>query len=189
MCVVRKPPPFGNERHNIACGLSAIIWLAEIVEGRDRSRECGRTEFDDIGKKVGTMLQCTRPIWKCAKVDIMDSGFCVTKGLVKLWKKGVFGAELIKKCIYWPANIKGDAIDAHFSSKEVVNVDAVKQVEDGMAYHVFSMKEPDYLMKIMTTYGKLEPTDKRTRRKFNCNGVMETKEFMYTEGVSNNFLY
>ena len=58
----------------------------------------------------------------------MDSGFCVTKGLVELWKKGLFGAALIKKCRYWPENIKGDEIDAHFVLKEVGNIDEVKQV-------------------------------------------------------------
>ena len=58
-------------------------------------------------------------------------------------KKGLFGAALIKKCRYWLVNIKGDAIDAHFSSKEVGNVDTVKQVEDGVDYHVFCTKESD----------------------------------------------
>ena len=57
-----------------------------------------------------------------------------------------------------------------------------------MDYHVFFMKEPDYLMKLMTTYGTLEPNDKRTRRKFKRGGVMETKEFMYMEVVANIFL-
>ena len=108
----------------------------------------------------------------------MDSGFCVTKVLVELRKKGVFGATLIKKRRYWPSNIKGDAIYTHFSSKYVGNVDSVKQVEYGVDYHVFCMKEPDYAMKLMTTYGKLEPMDDRTWRKFKRGGVMETKEFM-----------
>ena len=62
----------------------------------------------------------------------MDSGFCVTKVLVELWKKGVFGAALMKKRIYWPENINCDAIDAHFALKEVENVDAVKKLEDGV---------------------------------------------------------
>ena len=135
------------------------------------------------------MLRCTRTVWNFAKVVITDSGFCVTKGLVELWKKGVFGAALIKKHRYWPEIIKGDAINAHFSSKEVGNVDAVKQVEDGVAYHVFCTKEPDYVMKLMTTYGTLEPTDKRTRRKFKRSSVMDKNEFMYTEVVANHFLY
>ena len=55
-------------------------------------------------------------------------GLCVTKGLVELQKKGVLGAVLVKKRRYWPANIKGDEIDAQFALKEVVNNDAVKQV-------------------------------------------------------------
>ena len=69
------------------------------------------------------------------------------------------------------------------------NVDAVKQVEYGVAYHVFLMKEPDYVMKLMTKYGKLEPTDNMTRSKFNRGGFRETEEFMYTEVVPNIFLY
>ena len=76
---------------------------------------------------------------------------------------------------YCPENIKGDAIDAHSALKEVDNVDAVKQVEDGVNYHVFCMKEPDYVMKIMVTYRTLEPTDNRKRRKFKYGGIMETK--------------
>ena len=120
-------------------------------------------------------MWCTRPICNCAKVLIMDSGFCFTKGLVDLMKKGVFGAALVKKRRYWPENIKGDRIDAHFSSKEVSNVDAVNQVEDGVNFHVFFMKEPDYVMKLITTYGTLDPTDKRTQRKFKRDGFMETK--------------
>ena len=106
MCVGRKPHPFGNERYTIDCGLSTIMWFAEIVEGMDKPRESRRPEFDEIVKTVGTILRCTRTIWNWAKLVIMDSGFCVTKGLVDIRKKGVFGDVLIKKCIYWPSNIK-----------------------------------------------------------------------------------
>ena len=62
MCIGRKPCPFGNERHNISCGLSKIMWFTEIVEGIDRPCKRGRTEFDDIGQTVGTMMRCTGPI-------------------------------------------------------------------------------------------------------------------------------
>ena len=104
--------------HTIACGLLKIMWFSDIVEGRYRPRERGRPEFDNIGKTVVTILQCKRPICNCARVVIMNSEFCVTKGLVELQNKGLFGAVLIKKRRYWTANIKGDAIDAHFASKE-----------------------------------------------------------------------
>ena len=102
------------------------MWFAEIVEGRDIPCGSARPDFDDIGKTVVTILQCTRPICNCANVVNTDSGFCVTKGLVKFWKKGVFGAALIKKHRYWLYNINSDAINTHFFSKKVVSVDAVK---------------------------------------------------------------
>ena len=119
----------------------------------------------------------------------MDGGFCVTKGLVELWKKRVFGSAIIKKRRYCPADIKGDAIDAHFDLKEVDNVDAVKKVEYWVDYHVFLMKYPYYVINLMTTYGTLEPTDTSARRKFKRGGIMDTKEFMYTDVFANHFLY
>ena len=57
----------------------------------------------------------------------------------------------------------------------MVNVDKKKQVEDEVAHPVFFMKEPDYVLKLMTVYGTLEPTDKKTQRKLKRSGVMETK--------------
>ena len=65
----------------------------------------------------------------------------------------------------------------------------MKQVEDGVDCHLFFMKEIDFVMKLMTTYGTLEPTDNRTRRKFKRDGVMETKEYIYSEVIANKFLY
>ena len=126
MCDGRKPQHFGNYSHTIACKLLKIMWFAEISEGRDRPCGPGRPDFDEIGKTVVTMLRYTRPICNFSNVFIMGSGLCVTNFLVNLRKKGVFGAALIKKRIYWLENIKGDAIDAHFSSKEVGSVDAIK---------------------------------------------------------------
>ena len=82
ICVGSKPHPFGNERHTIACELFTIIWFSKIVEVRGSPRRRRRPEFDDIDNTLGTILRCTRPIWYCAKVVIMDSGFCVTKSLV-----------------------------------------------------------------------------------------------------------
>ena len=67
------------------------------------------------------------------------------------------------------------------------NFDAVKKVEHGVAYHVFMMKDPYYVMKLMTAYVTLQPTDKRARRKFKRGGAMEIKELIYTDVVENDF--
>ena len=103
-------------------------------------------------------------------------------------RSAVFGAALIKKRRYWLVNIKGGVIDVYFSLKEVFNVDSVKQVEDWVAYGVFFMKDSYYVIKLMNTYVMLEPTDKRTQRKFKHGGNMETKDFMYMEVVTKLFV-
>ena len=50
MCVGRKPFPFGNKRHTICCGLTSILWRAQIVEGKDRPRPLSQKEYNELGK-------------------------------------------------------------------------------------------------------------------------------------------
>jgi hypothetical protein len=52
MVVPRKPHPFGNEYHTVACGKSGILWQAELVEGKDRPHQLVQQEFDELGKTV-----------------------------------------------------------------------------------------------------------------------------------------
>ena len=68
-------------------------------------------------------------------------------------KKGVFAAALIKKRCYWPKYIPGDAIITHFQDNEIGASDALQGELDNVRFHVVGMKEPDYVMMIMTTYG------------------------------------
>ena len=96
-CVPRKPWPLGNEYHTIACGTSGVLYSVEIVEGRDEPKEAPAKDFSELGKTVGLLLRLTRSIWGTSKVVVLDSGFCVLKGISELRKKGVFGAALIKK--------------------------------------------------------------------------------------------
>ena len=83
---------------------------------------------------------------------MLDSGFCVLQGIVELRKRGVFGAALIKKRRYWPKHIEGDRIKAHFEDKAVGDVDALAGVLDEVPFHVFAMKEEDYVMMLMSKY-------------------------------------
>ena len=83
----------------------------------------------------------------------LDSGFCVLKSLIELQKKGLYAAALIKKRRYWPKYIPGDEIIEHFKDKEVGHVDALKGSMDGVPFYVHAMKEPDYTMMLMATYG------------------------------------
>jgi Transposase IS4 len=56
MYVPRKPHPFGNKYHSVACGKSRLMYQVELVEGKDAPRGASK-EFDDRGgKTVGLLL-------------------------------------------------------------------------------------------------------------------------------------
>jgi len=84
MCVPRKPWPLGNEYHTIACGTSGVLYQVELVEGKDTPRQAPPKQFHETGKTVGLLLRLTKPIWGSSKVVVLDSGFCVLKGIVEL---------------------------------------------------------------------------------------------------------
>ena len=118
MFVPRKPWPFGNEYHTVCCSLSGILWQMELVEGKDSPSEI-IPEYNNQGKTVGLLLCVMEPIFTRGNVVILDSGFCVLKGIVELKKRGVYASALIKKRKYWPKYIKDDAICDHFTDKNV----------------------------------------------------------------------
>ena len=102
MCVGRKPHPFGNECHTIRCALTSILFRALIVEGKDRPKELGQKKYSELGRTVGLMLRMCKTLYGTGKAVVMDSGLCVSRGIVELERKGVYGASLIKKKNYWP---------------------------------------------------------------------------------------
>ena len=109
----RKPHPKCNEYHTICCGESGIMDGWDIVEVRDHPIPMGRAEFETSPniKTVGLMLRLPRAPWSTGKAVIMDSGFCVLKGLLETRKRGVYGSALIKKRRYWPRGFYGDTIN------------------------------------------------------------------------------
>ena len=113
--VPRKPHPFGNEYHSICCGKSGIMYAVEIVEGKDHPKERS-DETNKNGKTVGLLLRLTRRLHGTGKLVILDSGFCVLKGLV------VFASAVIKKRRYWPKFIKGEEINDYMKDKKLATV-------------------------------------------------------------------
>ena len=64
---------------------------------------------------------------------------------------------LINKHHYWPKYIPGNNIISHFTEKGISELDALQGMIDDVKFHVVAMKEPDYVMIFMTTYGTLAP--------------------------------
>ena len=188
MFVPRKPHPFGNEYHSVCCSMSGIMWGVELVEGKDapRAAEHPKPKHNNLGNTVGLLLRILAPIFGRGSVVVLDSGFCVLKGIVELKKRGVYASALIKKRRYWPKYIKGDDIKSHFDGKDVGDCDAWKGQMDEVDFHVYTMKEPDYVMSIMSTYGTNQQMGKETQREL-VGG--ERKKFFYPEVIGNHFLF
>ena len=104
MVVPRKPHPFGNEYHTIADGDKGypIMWRMKLQEGKDRPKKADGTwafpsPFEGYSKTAKLMLEMTEPIHGTGKVVSMDSGFCVSAGILAMHSVGVFGEALVKK--------------------------------------------------------------------------------------------
>ena len=192
MYVGRKPHPFGNERHTICCGVTSILWRAQIVEGKDRPPQLGPKEGAELGATVGLMLRMCQPIFGTGKAVVLDSGFCVAKGIVALEAKGVFAGALIKKRRYWPKGVPGALIDEHFENMEVGDVDMVMAAtEEGKPFKIFCFKEPDYVMKIMASWMTLDELEgANTKRVYKgANGQTMSTTFKYRQPFGLHFRY
>ena len=102
MFTPRKPHPMGNEYCTMCCGLSGAMCGIELVEGKDSPRQRPAPEFSSHAKTTGFLLRLCKPFFSTGKVVILDSGFCMLKGLIALVQHGVHALALIKKQRYWP---------------------------------------------------------------------------------------
>ena len=75
-------------------------------------------------------------------------------------KRGFFAHALIKKRKYWPKYTNGDDFKANFEGHKIRTIDAIKGTLHRVPFHVFAMKEPDYTMMVMSTYGTNERNDR-----------------------------
>ena len=134
----RKPWPFGNEYHTVCCSLSGILWQMELVEGKDSPSQIV-PKFSNEGKAVGLLLRVLESIFAKGMVVILDSGFCVLRGIIEIKKRGVYASALIKKRKYWSKHIKGEEIKAHFNGKDVGDCDSWKGMMEEVPFHVYAM--------------------------------------------------
>jgi len=184
----RKPHPYGNEYHTACCALCGILFVIELVQGKDYPTGLGTPEFEALcGKTGGLLLRMLKSIFSTGRYIVLDSGFCVLKAIVALYRKGLYAGALIKKRRYWPTLVPGEAMDARFAGKAVGDVDQITGVMENVNYKLFGMKEPDYVMKMMATGGVLESDDscKMTKRGEGTSAVT----FRYPKPIDWHFRY
>ena len=166
--------------------MSGILWQMELVKEKDYPSEI-IPKYNNQGKTVGLLLRVLEPIFTRGNVVILDSGFCMLKGIVELKKHGVYASALIRKWKYWPKYIKGDAIRDNFKNKNVCDCDSWKGTMEEVLY---TMKEHDYMMSLMSTYGTNQCSGKETTREWvDGSGNGQKTKFNYPEVVGNHFLY
>ena len=54
-----------------------------------------------------------------------------------------------------PKHVPGQQIIEHFADKSIGFSDAIKGELDRVPFHLYGMKEPDYVMQIMLMYGTM----------------------------------
>ena len=138
------------------------------------------------------MFSMCRPIFGSEKAVVFESRFCVSKGITEIEAKVFYVEALTKKWRYWPKLVPSDLIDTHFEYKEVCDVGMIEERnEDNNLFKIFSMKDLDYVMKIMASWMKIyELEGKKTRRDFiESSGTKETKYSTYRQLFGFHFRY
>ena len=84
------------------------------------------------------------------------------------------------------ASISGEAIVLHFATKDVGHIGALQGQLDGVPFHVFCVKEEDYVSMLMSTYGTQEQMGNEKYHKLTDGSI---KRIKYPEVLHNHFRY
>ena len=79
--------------------------------------------FVGLINMASILLRLTQKIWHTGTCVVLDSGFCVSKGITEIQRRGVFPSTVIKKRRYFKNNNPDSTIILHFIRKTVGNID------------------------------------------------------------------
>ena len=65
------------------------------MDVKNRPTELGKKKWEELGKTVGLLLRICEPIFSTGKCVVLESGFCVSKGITALLEFGVYATALI----------------------------------------------------------------------------------------------
>ena len=80
------------------------------------------------------MCEMTVPLHGMGKIVSMDSGFCVTVGILHLHEHGVYGQSLIKKGKYWSKGCPWAQIESYMEGKPLGFVKTLRQDMGGVTF-------------------------------------------------------
>ena len=79
-----------------------------------------------------------------------------------------------------------EAIVLHFATKDVGHIDALQGQLDGVPFHVFCIKEEDYVSMLMSTYGTQDWMGNEKYHKLTDGSI---RRFKYPEVLHSHFRY
>ena len=121
---------------------------------------------------------------------VLNSGFCVLNGIVELKMHVAYGSALIRKHKYWPKYIKGELIKEHFNNKPVRDCNPWKGSMDEVNFHVYPMKELDYIMSLCLHMAPNLCSGKGDMMRMGgLQWDQNQTTFNYPEVVGNHYLY
>ena len=133
------------------------------------------------------LLHCcsgfTEPIFDTGKIIILDSGFCVLESVISLKRRGY-----LRQRWYWPKYVDINTIKQCFKNVSVGVTRRLPGELRGEKFDLFCLKEPDYVMILMSTYGSLNAnTNQRDSIRYDKNN--QPVVFKYNNVVGNHFEY
>ena len=136
------------------------MFVVELVEGKAHTRQASSLYFEALGgKTVGLLLRIMKSYFTTGRYVIIYSGFCVFKGLIQLRKKGIFACAVINNRRYWTYISPGKEMGDYFGEVEVGEIYTIQGTVDDVIYNVWGVKEPNYVMRMMATSGRLVTDD------------------------------
>ena len=111
----------------------------------------------EFGKTVSLVMSLDERIFNKGKVVVLDSGFCVLKFIIAPKKMGVSLSAPVKKRRHWPSHVKGDKIKEKMMNLDVGIIRRLPGELDVESFDLFFLKETDYGILLMSTYGFILP--------------------------------
>jgi hypothetical protein len=99
----RKPKPLGSEYKAIADSQTGVLFNLELVQGKETTQHYD-SEYGKTCALLCRMVENAGLTHKGHRI-VLDSGFCVTRGLALLYERGVYACMFVKKKRGWPQHL------------------------------------------------------------------------------------
>ena len=138
--------------HHYLCNCS-YNFAIELVEGKDAPQK-PPDSTNKYGKTAGLLIPLTKSFYMTDKVVILESGLCVLKCLIEFKKR---------TCMLLLSSRSVGIGQSTFlvmkliknKEKKVGECDSLRETINNISYNIFCMKDPNYMMKIMSIYSGL----------------------------------